>query len=72
MRHLPAIHKSTVQSKPTGPHGKAKNTQWAAFVAMFADPDFVIVVTFCTIGLLIVLILRFPDYGAVIDQYNQF
>jgi hypothetical protein len=32
------------------------------------------VVVFCLIGLLLALnlILRFPDFGAVIEQYNQF
>jgi hypothetical protein len=37
-------------------------------------PDLLAVVAFCLVGLLLALnlILRFPDFGAVIEQYNQF
>jgi hypothetical protein len=68
---LPSVSRYCV---PLGPHGRAKSTLWAAFVAMVAVPDFVAVATFCAIGLLVVLnlLLRFPDYGAVIEQYNLF
>jgi hypothetical protein len=43
-------------------------------VAAIENPDFVAVVAFCLIGLLVAfnLILRFPVFGAVIEQYNQF
>jgi hypothetical protein len=36
--------------------------------------DAQLVIQFCLIGLLVTLILmlRFPDLGAVIEQYNQF
>jgi hypothetical protein len=38
------------------------------------DPDLVVTVQFCAIGLLVMLILMFsfPDLGALIEQYNQF
>ena len=38
------------------------------------DPDLIAVVTFCVLGLLVAfnVILRFPDLGALIEQYNQF
>jgi hypothetical protein len=38
------------------------------------DPDLQIVVLFCAVGLLIsvCVMLRFPDFGAIIAQYNQF
>jgi hypothetical protein len=44
------------------------------FVAVLANPDLLAVLAFCFIGLLVALnlILRFPDLGAVIVQYNQF
>jgi hypothetical protein len=44
------------------------------FVAALANPDLLAIVAFCLIGLLVALnlILRFPAFGAVIDQYNQF
>jgi len=37
-------------------------------------PDMSAVLLFCAIGLLVTfnLILRFPDLGAIIAQYNQF
>jgi hypothetical protein len=38
------------------------------------EPDLNAVVLFCAIGFLAILnfILRFPDLGAIIAQYNQF
>jgi hypothetical protein len=41
---------------------------------MRADPDLITVVTVCVLGLLVVfnLMLRFPDLGTLIEQYNQF
>lgn len=38
------------------------------------DPDLTAVMLFCAIGLLAALnlMLRFPDFGAIIAQYNQF
>jgi hypothetical protein len=43
-------------------------------LAAISKPDFVTIIAFCTIGLLTTLnlILRFPDFGAIIEQYNQF
>jgi hypothetical protein len=43
-------------------------------VTAVSDPDLVTVAAFSAIGLLtaINLILRFPDVGAIIEQYNQF
>ena len=45
---------------------------WSVVAA--ANPDLLAVVAFCLIGLLATLnfILRFPDFGAVIQQYNLF
>jgi hypothetical protein len=54
----------------TGPEQRRR----PRFVAALANPDLLAVVAFCLIGLLVALnlILRFPAFGAVIDQYNQF
>jgi len=47
-------------------------------LAFKSNPDLVAVVTFATIGLLITILfliylpLRFPDLGALIEQYDQF
>ena len=38
------------------------------------DPNLIATLLFCIVGLLIiaVVMLRFPDLGAIIAQYNQF
>jgi hypothetical protein len=43
-------------------------------VTTITDPDLVTVTALSVIGLLIALnlMLRFPDVGAIIEQYNQF
>ena len=49
-------------------------TEWSQLVTAIANPDLHAVVAFCLIGFLVALnlILRFPNFGAVIEQYNQF
>jgi hypothetical protein len=55
---------------------RAKKTTppWSWLAAAVKDPSLIAIVIFCTIGLLITLnlMLRFPDFGALIAQYNQF
>jgi hypothetical protein len=38
------------------------------------EPDLQMILAFCLIGFLLALnlMLRFPDFGAIIEQYNQF
>ena len=52
----------------------ATETVWSRLVGVIADPNLLAVVALCRIGLLLSLnlILHFPDFGAVIEQYNQF
>ncbi len=47
---------------------------WSRFKERAADSDFQLVLAFSVIGLLVALNLmfRFPEYGAIIAQYNQF
>jgi hypothetical protein len=47
---------------------------WSRFKERAAASDFQLVLAFSLIGLLIGLNLmfRFPEYGAIIAQYNQF
>ena len=49
-------------------------TVWSRLVAVIANPNLLAVLGFCLIGLLLSLnlIFRFPDFGAVIEQFNQF
>ena len=47
---------------------------WSWLAAAVKDPSLIAIVLFCAIGLLVTLnlMLRFPDLGAIIAQYNQF
>jgi hypothetical protein len=50
-----------------------KSALWSWLVAA-RDSEITAVAIFCAIGLLVTLnlILRFPDLGAIIAQYNQY
>jgi hypothetical protein len=54
----------------TGP----EETRRPRLVAALANPDVLAIVAFCLIGLLVALnlILHFPVFSAVIEQYSQF
>jgi len=53
---------------------KKTTSPWSWLAAAFKDPSLIAIVSFCAIGLLVTLnlMLRFPDLGALIAQYNQF
>jgi hypothetical protein len=59
---------------PTNRQAEKTGTEWPRLITAIANPDLHAVVAFCLIGFLLALnlILRFPDFGAVIEQYNQF
>ena len=74
MTLLPEARRSPPPTKSTGrPAGVAK-AAWLQTVGTILTPDLSAVVAFCLIGFLLALnlMLRFPDLGAVIEQYNQF
>jgi hypothetical protein len=54
-------------AKPASRQIQRTETTWS-------NPALVVVITFCLIGLLLTLnvVLRFPDFGSVVEQYNQF
>jgi len=60
--------------KTNSRHVHGMNESWQRLYATVTDPDLLTVVAFCLIGLLLTLnvMLRFPDLGAIIEQYNQF
>jgi uncharacterized membrane protein YdfJ with MMPL/SSD domain len=60
--------------KPANLRTQKTETEWSRLVTAIANPDLHAVVAFCLIGLLLTLnlILRFPSFGAVIEQSNQF
>jgi hypothetical protein len=70
----PIVQPRQLSAKPESPLVKAAGRQWRRFVAAITTPDLLAVVIFCLIGLLLALnlILRFPDFGAVIEQSNLF
>jgi uncharacterized membrane protein YdfJ with MMPL/SSD domain len=59
---------------PANRQAEKTETEWSRLVTAIANPDLHAVVAFCLISILLALnlILRFPDFGAVIEQYNQF
>lgn len=61
-------------NNPTNRQTEKTGTEWSRLVTAIANPDLHAVVAFCLIGFLLALnlILRFPDFGAVIEQFNQF
>jgi len=71
MTRLPKAHDFLPLIKSTGRHSNIAKTAWYLVVT---NPDLLAVIAFCLIGVLLALnmILRFPDFGAVIEQYNQF
>jgi hypothetical protein len=74
MSQSPVIRKLQTSEESKGNIVDETASRWAAFLARFSNPDLPMVVAFCLLGLLLTLsfILRFPDLGAVIEQYNRF
>ncbi|MGA8321583.1 MAG: hypothetical protein WB774_12370 [Xanthobacteraceae bacterium] len=61
-------------TKPTDRPASVAKAAWPEAVAAIMTPDLNAVVVFCLVGLLLALnlILRFPDFGAVMEQCDQF
>ena len=74
MSQSPVIRKLQTLEKSKGHNVNEATSRWPEFLATFTNPDPPMIVVFCLLGLLLTfsLILRFPDFGAVIEQYNQF
>ena len=74
MSHSSQRRELQTQGNPAGRRIKAWETPYHRLVATLTDPYLIAVVTFCVLGLLVALnvILRFPNLGALIEQYNQF
>jgi uncharacterized membrane protein YdfJ with MMPL/SSD domain len=71
---LSASHVLQRLIRPADRRTRRTETEWSRLVTVIADPDLHAVVAYCLMGLLLTLnlILRFPDLGAIIEQYNQF
>ena len=75
MTLLPEAHDLPPPAASRGRTAKpTKTTRHQLIAAMTDDPDLTVIIMLCAIALLITinLIIRFPDFGAVIEQYNQF
>jgi hypothetical protein len=74
MTLLPEARQSPPPAKSTARPTSIAKTAWLQAVSTILTPDLSAIVAFCLIGLLLALnlMLRFPDFGAVIEQYNQF
>jgi hypothetical protein len=73
MAFLPKTH-TVPPAKAAGRlDGTVNNTRHRT-ITRIMTPDLLVVVAFCLIGLLLMLnmMFRFPDLGAVIEQYNRF
>jgi hypothetical protein len=59
---------------PTDLRAKTTALKRSGQGAASCESDLIVIVQFCAIGLLVMLIvmLSFPDLGALIEQYNQF
>jgi hypothetical protein len=74
MSQSPVIRKLQPLEKSKGNPVSEAPSQWPQLFAIFTNPDLPMIVAFCLLGLLLMfsLMLRYPDFGAVIEQYNQF
>jgi hypothetical protein len=74
MTQLPLRREHQPLAKSASQQIKSAETAWHRLVVTITNPNLVTVVAFCAIGLLVTiyLILRFPDFGALIERYNQF
>jgi hypothetical protein len=72
MTHLPASQKLQPLTKPRSLG--STETSWDRFIAAINNPELLLIVAFCGLGLVITLnfIFRFPDFGVAIEQIAQF
>ena len=71
---LSATHRLQSLTKLASCNRQRTEAERSRLVTVIANPELHVIVAFCLIGFLVALnfILRFPDFGAVIEQYNQF
>jgi hypothetical protein len=52
----------------------AKKSALSSWLSTAKNSDLATVAIFCAIGLLVVfnVVIRYPEFGAIIAQYNQF
>ncbi len=74
MTHIPTVRELQPLVKPLDRRVKAAETAWHRILATVANTDLIMIVIFCAIGFLVTVnvVLRFPDFGATIEQLEQF
>jgi hypothetical protein len=74
MRTAMSVHDGKDTNACKSPPAGVAEKWWSRIIETLSNPDFLAVALFCVIGLLIALNLmfRFPAFGAIIEQYNQF
>jgi hypothetical protein len=74
MTQVPLRRELQPLMKPASRRVKSAGTVWHRLVTAITNPDLIMIVAFCAIGLLttINVMLRFPDLGALIERCNQF
>lgn len=70
----PRIRELQALAKAKGKYVHPADKPWHRIFTAVTNPDLQAVVALCLIGLLLTLniMFRFPDLGAIIEQYNQF
>jgi hypothetical protein len=73
MTDLPRLETQT-RRRPPDPPIEAPRTANHWFIATITNADFILVIAFCLIGLLVTanVVLRFPDFGTLVEQLEQF
>ncbi len=72
MAHLPAMQ-SAPRATKSAPRPAQTVTTGSRLLAAMTDRDLITVVIFCGIGILVTVnvILRFPDFGARLQELSQ-
>ena len=72
MTHLPASR--DLQPLPESRTSRPASTTWGRFMEAINSSDLFIIIAICLAGLLLTLnfMMRYPEVGAVIQQYNMF
>lgn len=72
MTHLPVSR--DLQPLPQSRPSQTTPTPWSRFAKAFSTSDFPVIVAISLAGLLLMLnfMMRYPDVGAVIQQYNLY
>lgn len=74
MTNLPMTRSTRAMLKPANRQAQATQSRWRQFVAAICNPDLIVVVLFCLLGLLISanVILHVPEFGAMAAQLQVF